>query len=528
MNQVLHIFAKDTRRMALEILISLALLATLVAIYPRHWAPDSILGGVAGNAVSFSLSGAVGEVALSAFLQLLIPLSWWVLIASVIHEEKLVGDRQFWVTRPYEWFKLLGAKALFVLAFVYVPLFIAQCLIFLEAGVQPFAHLPGMLYNLLTFTTVLLPIVVLAALTRNFARMTLMLLGAIIGLVVLSSLIQLIPGSDIASPIGVRIAQILVLGGCATALLLQYESRRTTRTWLLLLAALVLILVDARIAPDQWLMNRTYPSASANIGVAISYGADATNQPTVYVARQRNEVGIGIPVQISSIPEGVVIFPEDMRVTLESRDGSRWTSLWQPLHMEKFLAGERVSMAGFSMPGSVYRRMKSTPVRMQVELAFARAQKTRTDTVALPLRDFDVPGVGICTAISAFALRPGEIGAVLCRAALRQPPLIFVQTAWRYDDCHAVPQYTTQTSGWLGAVDRPPAEFGIVPLWINPLPLSQSAPAEHVPEPQHMCPGQPITFTSYELSQRAQAAFNVQAFRLPEMNAGQAAVIANP
>jgi len=30
----------------------------------------------------------------------------------VVHAESLVGDRQFWITRPYEWKKLLTAKAL--------------------------------------------------------------------------------------------------------------------------------------------------------------------------------------------------------------------------------------------------------------------------------------------------------------------------------------------------------------------------------------------------------------------------------
>jgi hypothetical protein len=37
----------------------------------------------------------------------------------VIHAEALVGDRRFWLTRPYEWKKLLGAKALFLLVFLY-------------------------------------------------------------------------------------------------------------------------------------------------------------------------------------------------------------------------------------------------------------------------------------------------------------------------------------------------------------------------------------------------------------------------
>jgi hypothetical protein len=139
MNQVLHIFAKDSRRMRIEILVSLALLVGLVANAPQRWQPDAMAGygNVVGygNAISFSLA-AGGLKLISGLLLLLIPLSWWVLVGPVIHEDRLVGDRQFWLTRPYEWSKLLAAKALFVLAYLYAPLLAAQCIVLAEAGFQ--------------------------------------------------------------------------------------------------------------------------------------------------------------------------------------------------------------------------------------------------------------------------------------------------------------------------------------------------------------------------------------------------------
>ena len=91
---------------------------------------------------------------LAGLLTVLIPVSWWLLIARVIHAETLVGDRQFWLTRPYEWKKLLGAKALFLAVFLYLPLLIAQCLLLFRAGFHPLSFIPGLLFNLLLITGV--------------------------------------------------------------------------------------------------------------------------------------------------------------------------------------------------------------------------------------------------------------------------------------------------------------------------------------------------------------------------------------
>ena len=59
-------------------------------------------------------------------LPLGLPLVAWYLIARLIHAETLPGDRQFWITRPYRWQSLLGAKVLFVLVFLNLPMTVAD------------------------------------------------------------------------------------------------------------------------------------------------------------------------------------------------------------------------------------------------------------------------------------------------------------------------------------------------------------------------------------------------------------------
>src|SRR5580704_3650909 len=118
MKQILHIFAKDASHQWLEILLSLAVIVGLVFACPSRWRTGAV------GVVSFSSLGLLSN--LPDLLVYMVPLSWWLLISPVIHEEKLVGDRQFWITRPYDWKKLLAAKVLFLIVFLYIPLLLAQ------------------------------------------------------------------------------------------------------------------------------------------------------------------------------------------------------------------------------------------------------------------------------------------------------------------------------------------------------------------------------------------------------------------
>ena len=82
MRITLHIFMKDTRRLRLEIAVTVALLAYLCEISTGNvWMP-------------FRARPRPGLICYSA-------LAWAFLLALLFHQEPLVGDRQFWLTRPY-------------------------------------------------------------------------------------------------------------------------------------------------------------------------------------------------------------------------------------------------------------------------------------------------------------------------------------------------------------------------------------------------------------------------------------------
>src|SRR5439155_3795138 len=121
MKQVLHILKKDIRRHWPEILLSLAVLAAYVWNEPDQWVPREL----SENRLRNFLTGA---------LTVTVVVSWCMLVVRVVQGEKLVGDRQFWVTKPYDWKKLLAAKLLFMIAFISVPTLIAGSVLFAKAG----------------------------------------------------------------------------------------------------------------------------------------------------------------------------------------------------------------------------------------------------------------------------------------------------------------------------------------------------------------------------------------------------------
>ena len=107
MSQIMRILRKDAQHHWIEILLCQAALFVFVANEVHGWKFHEIYG-----------LGRFWPVAVDGLL----PVSWWILIVRAVQGDGLVGDRQFWITRPYEWKKLVTAKILFVLVFINIPL----------------------------------------------------------------------------------------------------------------------------------------------------------------------------------------------------------------------------------------------------------------------------------------------------------------------------------------------------------------------------------------------------------------------
>jgi len=143
MNQIINIFRKDFRQHWYVILLPLAILVAFAWNEPGLWVPQGT-----------PLPQHLREY--SGMLPPLVVIGWMILIVRVVQGESLVGDRQFWITRPYEWKKLLTAKALFFVAFINLPLLIVQVALLWKAGFAPTSYVTGLLWTQFLWVLVLM------------------------------------------------------------------------------------------------------------------------------------------------------------------------------------------------------------------------------------------------------------------------------------------------------------------------------------------------------------------------------------
>ena len=316
-SQVIHVLRKDVRHHWPEITIAIALLAIFVWVEPRTW-------------TGFELSP--GTQILAAEIGQLVTIAWAFLIVRLVQGESLVGDRQFWLTRPYEWKKLLVEKLIFAVVFVNGPLLIADAVLLKEAGFRPTSFVyQGLWLQLLWVLFLILPAVTLGTITSGIGQAVLVVLDGIACLVAFAALtsgsgVELGQEHSIGNVIGVWVA----FGrNCIGHRLAVREAQdyvgprpagrgtcgRSTH----------------RLPSDAGRKgNRTvYPSASA-ARAPVQFAFDAQKQDwqdTGYA--EKGKVDIGIPLNVSGINQDTVIIVNGTSLMIEGPGGKQWNSGWQ-------------------------------------------------------------------------------------------------------------------------------------------------------------------------------------------------------
>jgi len=273
MRLTLHLFLKDVRRLWPLALLTWILLAALANA--DRWRADRIPSPLEG------------------WLNVLLPAAWAALLALVVLEEPLVGDRSFWITRPVPRAALAAAKFAFALSAVHLPLLLADCFILAARGFLPLEH-PGALLAQQTavFAAITLPSLALAAIVRDFAKFVVVLLAiaAVLALAATGASFPAIDAPEIVRPQLIR----LVLGVAALAVIaIQYARRNAA-------AARVLALTGAAAAVciAAWLPARAeYLFAAPDASLSLRNGdpRDAANLPRWSAATAL------IPVKISDV-----------------------------------------------------------------------------------------------------------------------------------------------------------------------------------------------------------------------------------
>lgn len=326
MNQSLHILCKDVEHLRSELSIYAGLLIGAAIAIPRSW----------------NFSGAPNEP-LDIFVGLLnyvIPILWVFLIARVMHDEALVGDTQFWITRPYRWTSLLGAKLLFILLCLLVPFTLLQWVVVLQAGLNPLHAIAGQLFGLLRM-------LILWAILINIASVT-----ATIQAVITSTLVSLLVWAGILTTLGSITGDrmslpfaaetfTLIVGLLVAILVYQYATRNTSASRLALVATAALFvllyayLINGLIQPPVNLFVRHHYPISTKGPLSLAF--DPTSIPSEDAGVGQHLLGknliVHIPITLQGVDATTQLDHQNVSFTIDA-PGYHYTSPWRPANLE--------------------------------------------------------------------------------------------------------------------------------------------------------------------------------------------------
>jgi hypothetical protein len=484
-------------------------LTLYVLLYPRRW-----------DYSPFVMRSQYLNVLLPV---LLVPAAAWLLIARLIHAESLVGDRQWWLTRPYRWQKLLAAKSLFLACWVYVPFVVAEAAILKEGGLSPLGHFAGWLYLLAIASAYgVLPLVTIATVTANFARMTLTLLGAVALWVGATSLTSM-PGSGYESNVPYDHSFWIVfvaVFGAGGALVLQFAMRRVwfARAVVAATVALAIGLGMLFTAMRQHEIDRAYPAADASAVAPVQLAFGQRWDLKTISSERPEKIYVTVPVVFSGVADGAAVEVNNVRVTLDDPvSGQRWTSPWWASRTLRFLPGQHQAGVMIMLDRNQYERFKSSPVTLHLALALSKLRATDDRTATITDGDFPVTGFGVCSGRWLYQYS----SELMCRSSvLELPPQTLASTVWtRSPDSDAyVPPGPITAANWANIPSDNGPIFRLLPVWadrVNLYPISRYGPLSST-RGLELASGTPVHFTQYAVTGRTQVSLTIPNLQLPK------------
>lgn len=402
MTQALHIFRKDLRHQWIDLAIYLTLLILtgflIPTTWPGHWSSNGMLPWF------------------STLIQVVVPILWVVMIARLVHEEALVGSRQFWTTRPYRWTSLLGAKLLFVLLCIGLPFFAMEWCLALYGGVSPLNE--GFLVSSAKDVLIVwIPLFLVACITPTFVATFFTMLA---GLVAWTGVLAYLLGSN--GPAADAPFAHICLGTAfaiifAGLLVLLYRKRNVQLGRILMGWSAVFFLLLVYSVSDM---------SASSIGTLLlkaRYRDGAAPQlhlhyvPTVRPSTKAAEEGSGrtiitVPIELLGLPSGHRLHNAAVQYKLQAGNYS-YTSQWAPTTLT-----ERGMI--LHLPMSLLKRTGETDAHLTLSLAAEEIAPGPPQTTIIRDR-FAIPGNGSCDAVNPPFEGRSAATAVVCRFAYSVP-----------------------------------------------------------------------------------------------------------
>lgn len=504
MRIIFHIFKKDVRYHWPEALASIALITIYAWNQPRAWAGQ--------NSNVQILEGLLS--ALPFFLIL----SWVILITRVVHVESLVGDRQFWITRPYEWYKLLCAKLFFAVAFIHFPLFVSHLILLKVAFFPVVSSISGLLIlQLYFFLAVTIPAIALASLTSGIGRTTLVFIGLIIYAFGIGAILSWIPGASFSPDPYDGFQPIPFFVSAFAVIFLQYAARKTFISWLVFGASLALVYVLILIPAIPGFSDRFFPQPAAaqplpatfSLDKTVSYTRDQDRNFTFY----GDVVHLQFPLQLGSFDENSFVRLRAIRLEIDLPTGQRWTSPWQGTY-EELTSGRTRVWPSIQIKKAVFDSAGKGPVNAHLSVAMEVYRLGSSAQYSVSATSTQLPGGVRCKLLQSqyqmecySALR--GFGSVLIQANL---PNEHCQTRLEKDaePWSSVPAFNAYESDSSGP------DFDFTPVHQSTLSFSRLHAYEHDSGAAEICPGTPLLFTHIKFQYRTRADLDLHGIKLPD------------
>ncbi|MDR3698693.1 MAG: hypothetical protein P4L56_03600 [Candidatus Sulfopaludibacter sp.] len=394
MREALLIFRKDVAHRQGAVSAFLLLVIARMAIdilLPRH-------SGLAGAQMVLGLVFVVAAIGL---------------MYDAVKQETIVGDGQYWLTRPFPWGSILAAKALFILLLILLPVFLTGTVAVAVNGVSPVIASPLLVILALAGAFV----VTVASVTRTPVQFILCVVAYVVLSVLSTPVMEHLFGYETGmwgSAQTVRYAAdtALYLAVTAAVIFLQYRRRATPVSRGVLGAGLLVLVIGLPgWHPAFALLEKLKgPGPSGSVQIAF----DAARSPQVSPGGWSNvttydAVGVRIPIAIAGIPAGAHLMMERVRTTIDAPGGGHWDSGWSLVGgivgRTELGAGQRLIDARndywleLNVDSSFYDRAKlqEAPVRVRSTAAFATLSAPRIDRMPIPSTAYRMGPGDLCS-----------------------------------------------------------------------------------------------------------------------------------
>ena len=416
MAQLWHILRKDCRYLRFEFLLY-ALFLGCYTWTETQVVPATSFGREIFVPDTLRLLSAIGMMAVASYL-----------IIRLIHAEAIPGDKQFWLTRPYSWKSLLGAKVLLLLIGVSLPMLAVRLLIF---RIQGFPFYPGvwqLLWSQLVMTVVIgLAIAALAALTAGLVQFV---IPALV-LISVAAFVQEDAYWVNSWPAGTlwfreTLAAAGLIAIALWALHSQYRNRNTSFARGFALSAFTFVGILYFYAP--WSLAMTVNGwLTAPMTDGSSPGVVLGPELKFYPAEPGDRVNGRLPISVRGIPAGYSSELQQILVTFRGPAGVK-QEWFEPGPLQTSLQGLGYRAMG-AVDRSFYDAAQGKPMTIRVSVDVILFPPVQTNKIKLSEDFVNVVGGVQCRGAilrrefveQQLRSRSGRFDGIECRSAFDWP-----------------------------------------------------------------------------------------------------------